>query len=303
MPPTSAPETFHRDRSPCAVVVGVDGSPAALRAVRWSAIEAAGRHLPLHLVFGIDPMSRAGISPRALGHELEVRFAESALAEADKQAHAVDAELEVLASVLFTSPATAMTSVGPAAMICLGSNGARSPHPGHRASTATEVLLTAQCAVTVVRGPAPDYGWAVAPVAPGPRLFDVLDLAVREAVLRGLPLRLLTSWGLGTATSDLATRELDRRLRHHVDRWRARYLHLDVVIVSAPSVEEFLCRNAPRIALFIAPGRLAQDVGTVIHPSAESAIRLLDCPVLMDASSSGSCAAPAVDVNLAVTSP
>src|SRR5687768_13163926 len=38
-----------RRNGPRPVVVGVDGSEQALRAVRWGAAEAAGRHVPLRL--------------------------------------------------------------------------------------------------------------------------------------------------------------------------------------------------------------------------------------------------------------
>src|SRR4051812_22094972 len=48
------------DRSvpPAGVVVGVDGDPAALRAVAWAAQEADRRHLPLDLVQVLPPSHR-----------------------------------------------------------------------------------------------------------------------------------------------------------------------------------------------------------------------------------------------------
>ena len=38
-----------------AVVAGIDGSPAAVRAALWAADEAVGRDIPVRLVYAIDP--------------------------------------------------------------------------------------------------------------------------------------------------------------------------------------------------------------------------------------------------------
>ena len=62
-----------------------------------------------------------------------------------------------------------------------------------------------------------------------------------------------------------------------------RYPRLDAVVVAGPDLDDFLSRNARHIALFNAPQRQSHDVGTVVHPSAETAIRLLDCPVIIGA--------------------
>ncbi|MET0474515.1 MAG: universal stress protein [Mycobacterium sp.] len=259
------------------IVVGVDGSPGALRAVRWATEEAVGRRLPLRLVFAVDPLCQAGVGFP------DRRVAESAMADAAEQAREVDASAEIVPEIVLASPATALVGLaGRAAMICLGSNGARPAHPGHHTSTATEVILTADCPVTVVRGPVPRHGWAVARVEPEPFLFDVLDLAVAEAAMRNLPLRLLTNWDVHTGPSSDA-RDFDLRLRRDLDRWRSKHPRLDAVVVSAPDLDDFLSRNAARIALFVGSPRLRHDVGTVVDSSVESAVRLLDCPLIIGA--------------------
>jgi len=267
------------------IVVGVDGSPGALRAVEWAAVGAAGRRLPLRLVFAVDPSGEAGTD--VAGRRIS-RAAETALAEASRRALVVDRSIQVMTEVVHASPAAALIrgAGGDAAMICLGSNGVRPAHPGHRVSTATEVVLTADCPVAVVRGPSPRYGWAVAKIDSEPSLADVLHLAVTEAALRGLPLRLLTTWTVRTADGEAM--ELDRRLRRNLDRWRQRHPHLDVVVVACPDLDEFLSHNAHRIALFVGPRRQLHGVGTVIDPSVEVATRLLDCPVIIDTGVGGS---------------
>jgi nucleotide-binding universal stress UspA family protein len=275
-----------REAATGAVVAGVDGSPGALVAARWAATEAAGRDLPLRLVFAVDPASDAGSRCQEATTQSRVRFAEDSLAEAARQARTVGGSIEITLEAVHDSPAAALAhGVNRAAMICLGSNGVRPAHPGHRTGTATEVLLTADCPVAVVRGPAPDYGWVVAWVEAEPTLFDTLNLAVSEAVLRGLPLRLLTPVGGADPSGD--TIDLDRRLRRDLDRWRQRYPHLDAVVVGGSDLDEFLVRNGHRIALFVAQPRRAHDVGTVVHPSAESAVRLLSCPLIISAGAAG----------------
>lgn len=273
-----------RTPSPCAVVVGVDGSPGALLATRWAAVEAACRNLPLRLVFAVDPASDAGGRPQEVSARSRVRFAEDALMEAEHQARRAVSAIEVTFEVVHEPPAPALVhGVARSAMICLGSNGIRLAHPGHRTGTATEVLLTADCPVAVIRGSAPDFGWVVVTADPEPTLFDTLGLAVNEAVLRGLSLRVLLPWSLRDARPGCDLAELDRRLRHDLDRWRRQYPHLEIVVVGGQDLDDFLIRNARHISLFVAPARSVHDVGTVIHPGAESAIELLDCPVLINA--------------------
>lgn len=269
---------------PDGIVVGVDGSPSALEAVAWAAEEAVLRRIPLRLVFAVDPMCEAGLLAP------DRPMAERALADAIEQVRSAHPSVEVVPLIVHASPVAALVRVAsPAAMICLGSNGARPTHPGHRTSTATEVLLAAECPVAIVRESAPRYGWAVTLVEEEPSACDVLNLAVAEAVLRGLPLRVVTSWTLRTAPST-ADGDLDRRLRRDLDRWRRRYPHLDAVVVGVPDLDDFLTRAAGRIALFVAPPQSTHGVGTVIHPCAVSALGLLDCPVIFSPD-----ATPAVD--------
>ena len=265
-----------------AVVVGVDGSAGALVAAQWAAVEAGRRNLPLRLVFAVDPAGDGGGQDREASTKSRVDFAEDALAEAERRSRRVVDSVDVTAEVVHQSPAEAMVhAVSRTAMICLGSNGAHHAHPGHGAGTATEVLLTADCPVAVVRGQAPDHGWVVVRSDPEPTLFDTLSLAVNEAVLRGLSLRVVTPWALRDATPHDEVAELDRRLRQNLDGWRRKHPHLDAAVTAAPDLEEFLIRNSRRISMFVAPARRVHDVGTVIHPTAEAAVKLLECPVLI----------------------
>ncbi len=266
------------------MVVGVDGSPGALLAVQWAAVEAAGRGLPMRLVNAIDPMADAGIDP-----EGGRAAAESVLADATRRARAaLGPELQIIDEIALTSPALGMAGGdGPVAMICLGSSGLRPARPGHHGSTATEVILIADCPVAIVRGSVTRHGWVVAQVETDPSLFGVLELAVAEAVWRELPLRLVAGWNVDGDQLAEAERDLERRLRVSLDRWRQRHRQLDVAVIAAPQLEEFLRSNAIRIRLFVGPRRRWHDVGTVLHPDVERALRLLDCSVIVGADLTG----------------
>lgn len=264
-----------------AVVVGVDGSAGANTAVEWAATEAGERGASLQLVFVHDPATEAGgAEARRRGME----FAQVALDSAARAAHTAHAGVDVVTAAVTGIPAaTLVASTNRSAMICLGSNGTRPARPGHRVSTATEVLLGARCPVAVVRPYSPPHGWVVMPLEFEPSLHALLRLAFGEAELRGRPLHLLAD-AMATGAQNLCAADgLDRRLGQELVQLRLQHPHVHVAMSAPASVETFLLTNAGDIALFVAPQRRNHDIGTVLHPSAEAAVRLLRCPVLFGA--------------------
>ena len=55
---------------PAAVVVGIDGSQAAVRAALWAIDEAVDRDIPLRLIYAIDPRDIRGTDPDSAAHRL-----------------------------------------------------------------------------------------------------------------------------------------------------------------------------------------------------------------------------------------
>lgn len=275
-----------------AVIVGVDGSAPALRAVRWAAVEAGERGLPLRLVHAVDPFDATMASAAESGRHRET--VQQFLDDATAQAHAARPDVTVVTDVVACSPAQAMVSEdAPAAMICIGSSGTKPPHPGHRASVATEVLLAARCPVTVIRSEPVIHGKIVAEITREPSAADVLHAAVDEAVVRQLPLWLITGEVRPDAASSITRDELFARLGRDVNRYRTRYPQLDVVAVSpAWGLDDFLRRYVGTIGLFVAAPRQLHDVGTVLHPSAATAFELIDCPVMICGSDTTSTGIP-----------
>ncbi|KAA9157458.1 universal stress protein [Amycolatopsis acidicola] len=141
------------------IVVGMDGSGAAERAVRWSAAEAVRRGMPLHLVHCAS----------APGERLEAPVA-------------VDERVEVCIESTVDKPVRALLrrSAG-AVMVVLGAAGA----------TATGLIAHARCPVAVTRGrelPGVGEGPVVVGVDGSAGSEPALALAFEEAALRQSPL-------------------------------------------------------------------------------------------------------------------
>ena len=265
------------------VRVGVDGTDASRRAVRWAAEEARVRGVGLHIVHAIDPDDDAG------AYEIRTAATSPAVlalldgARAIAQHTAPGLTVETDADV--RPPAIALTDPRfEPVLLCVGSAGQAAPHPGHRVSLTTEVLLAAACAVVVVRGPWNPDGWVVVEVGDSPRSGELLRMGVREARLRSLPLRVLTA-GDPMSEAVKTTRE-DIHRRIVVDLERYRRLAPDLDVVAAPTVwtsEQYLYRYQQRIGLYLAPTRDTHDIGTVIHPDAVRALAVLSCPVMFNA--------------------
>lgn len=260
------------------VVVGVDGSPGATAAVKWAAIEAADRGTPLRLVFVHDPAAEGG---EAVARRRGINAATSALDRAARVAHASHDGVDVMTVAVCGPPAASLVgSADRPAMICLGSHGAQPARLGHRTGTASEVLLAARCPVAVVRPFMPPHAWIVAQVEFGPSLPAVMRLAFGEAQLRGCPLRLLVDWSTAQGTNSDARDDLESRLRQEIGRLQRQHPNVRVSTSASSDVENFLLENAGDISLFVAPPRRTHDIGTIVHPSAEAAVRLLRCPVI-----------------------
>jgi nucleotide-binding universal stress UspA family protein len=80
------------------VVVGIDGSRAALDAALWAVDEAVSRDIPLRLVYAIDSTDNSdtdteGAARKLATAELAVRYAYTAVESTDKP---VKIEVEIL---------------------------------------------------------------------------------------------------------------------------------------------------------------------------------------------------------------
>lgn len=234
------------DRAP-AVVVGVDGSPAALHAARWAIDEAAGRDIPLRLVSVIDPDAPRGAADR----DGRLAAARAALREAGEAVDGAGQSIKVESEILWGRPLAELARESrSAAMICVGSIGLDHACSGE-GSTAAALAGVALCPVAVIQRPAhraaaPNVGGVVARVDNG----AVLRCAFEEARLRRAPLLLISISRIddGDDGSRLAQAQLERR----VARWTRLYPDVEVEsLVARGSVARYFAEDNRPDRLFV----------------------------------------------------
>lgn len=277
--------------APSSVVVGIDGSRAAVRAALWAVDEALSRDIPVRLVTAVEPDDAGHADPeeqqrRVAAAELAVQYALAAVESADR---GVKVETEMLAG----HPTAALLEASrTAAMLCVGAVGLRHFEHSRIGSTATALVTSAHCPVAIIRGsdhgPVQEPGWIVVHLDETPDSAAVLACGVEEARLRRAPLRVLGSWQSrytdvhdSHAVADgnrMVRAQLDRRLSH----WKHRYPDLDVRPVAVHgSVLNYLAKNAAQIQLFVAGARDAESVQQLIGPTGFAALHNTDCSVLI----------------------
>ncbi|MGW5919650.1 universal stress protein [Nocardia fluminea] len=193
-------ETPHRDAD-AAVVVGADGSPGSIAAVRWAARTAADRGRALHIVHCTGPIAQG--TPRsaydafvfATMQDLQ-HAAEKVIATAGDDAREAAPEVTVTTELTHGNPAkTLIAASAHAHLVVLGTT-AGAGAITHLGSTLLAVTSHAHGAVVVVRGPEPDR--RSGPVVVGVDGSSVGESAVvaafAEAALRGVDLVAVHAW-------------------------------------------------------------------------------------------------------------
>ncbi|GAA5103166.1 universal stress protein [Haloechinothrix salitolerans] len=175
------------------VVVGVDGSEPALRAVRWAAREAAGHGVGLRVVhaIGVPEFFPGGaISPSTeLFHLLE-QDSENVLRDAESAAAEAAPGIEVSAESTTDPPVIALIEASSSARsIVLGESGRGTFTGVLLGSTTITLAAHAHCPVIAVRG---DVDRADAPVVVGVDGSELsehaLGCAFEQAAYRGVRL-------------------------------------------------------------------------------------------------------------------
>lgn len=120
--------------SPC-VVVGIDGSRAAMQAAIWALDEAIDRNIPLSLLYAIDSTSNDPNDTAA-----EVATAENIVRRTIKAIESLGKPVKVEAEIVHLHPVAALLEASrSAAMVCVGSIGFQHARRGRIGSTASAV--------------------------------------------------------------------------------------------------------------------------------------------------------------------
>lgn len=265
--------------TPPSIVVGVDGSRAAVRAALWAVDEAVGRGLALRLVAAAEPGTDAAAA------EAAVRAAATAVGSSGSS------ELPAVTTEVIAGPplAALLAAARTATMICVGAVGLRHFERGRVGSTAGALIGAAHCPVAVVRGgqrPASvPPGWVVAELDQTTESAAVLQFAVEEARLRRCPLRVLGTWQSGDHDAHTAP-ESDRVVRANLDRrletWKHRYPDLDVEPVAVRGRGlDYLSDNAASIQLVVIGAGNTAGLGELFGPAGLAALHDTDCSILV----------------------
>jgi nucleotide-binding universal stress UspA family protein len=244
------------------VVVGIDGSQAAIDAARWAVEEALTLNVPLRLVHVIPPMQTGRPPAQTQGDiepfESELEHAQAIIQNAGKP-------VQVETAILHGPPDRVLIEESrEAAMICVGSVGrgrlARMP----LGSTAAALANHAHCAVAIVRtapGSQTENGWIAAVLNDEPDNDAVVHRAMAEARLRKTSVLLI-----------------DRR----VDSWIRRYPDVTVHTIAENSRATRPIENhGESVQLVIVGSADADNVAQLTDYNCHPVLRYGNAPVLL----------------------
>lgn len=293
-------EHAHDAHWPGPVVVGVDGSEAALRAVRWAAAEAQRHRVGLHIVHAIgvpDFFPGGAISPSTeLFHLLE-KDSSAVVSAAELVAHEVAPDVDVRAKST-TDPAVLalIEESRDARCVVLGESG-RGAFTGLLLGSTTVTLAAhAHCPVVAMRGSAEyDTGGPVVVGVDGSELSDcALGAAFEQAAYRDAKLVAVHAY------SDSDTRMVfsearmahdwepleaveQRLLAERLAGWSERYP--DVVVerdVVEAKPRQRLLEWSERACLLVAGSRGRGGLsGLLLGSTSQALLHHASCPVMV----------------------
>jgi nucleotide-binding universal stress UspA family protein len=267
------------DDSPGPVVVGIDGSDAAIGAAEWAAKEAVHQDVPLRLVHVIQiadgPIASTGAYPA------EKNYAETSLRAACSAVAATGLPVKIDTAVLCGDVDSALIAESSnATLICVGSLGISRVASRVVGSTATTLAEHARCPVAIIRrtedGPLPGAGLIAAVLDDEPGNDEVMRWAMEEARVRRAPVLALGVWRW--ALFKIGDEKFYRRLDH----WLRRYPDVEVEVASTRmSVTRYLEGCIGRVQLAVIDGADANQVAQLVGARRLPISTHADCSVLI----------------------
>ncbi|MEH1099838.1 universal stress protein [Micromonospora sp. CPCC 205561] len=279
-----------------AVVVGVDGSESALRAVRLAAVEAARRRRPLRIVHGfIWPLLHVPVDAPAAGppgsglrHQAE-QLVEAASAEAEATAPG----LRISGEIIDGEAAAVLLGEAPAAaMIVLGDRGLGGFSALVVGSVAVQVAAYADCPVLVARGADRTDGPVVVGVDGSETARLATEFAAEAASVRDAPLVALHAYRHPASTGPGDMRPLvydDSELRSEEERVVAeavaglpeRWPDVPLLRETTRGRPATVLAEASRRAQLLVVGRHGRGelAGLLLGSVSQSLLHHADCPV------------------------
>ena len=263
------------------VVVGVDGSQAALAATLWAVDEAVDRDVPLRLVHAIGVVRDPSIPFDV--YRPEIQYGETALRTASSAVSATGKTVKVETDILWDSPDNALSAESrTAAMVCVGSVGIGWVASRLLGSTAATLAEKAHCPVVVVRGRPETHVTAI----PGWVIVDVNDRAGNDLViaqaLKEARLRHAAVLAVGTSTNASGGLTFDE-LEHRVTQWRQDHPDVHIYPVSTDAgLAQFLAKNPEEcVQLAVVGAADADQIQPIVGPHDRALIAHAPCSVMV----------------------
>ena len=261
------------------VVVGVDGSQAAIHAVLWAVDEALARDLPLRLVH-VRP-TEPTVGPPSLAVPLGVEYAETVLRKAHAAILASGKAVKVDTAILEGDPTSVLlTESRNAELVCIGSTGIGVVARRVLGSKATALAEAVHCPIAIIRerdaDEDADRRWIAVAVKPSIDDEDIVVAALEEARLRRTPLLAIGLWDkdFGFTPYD----ELDRLL----EEWRQRYPDVHVHPATTRSgLAHFLAQEHVLIDLVVVGAGDARLLAQIVGPHGHQIVEHSECSVLI----------------------
>ncbi len=290
------------------VLVGVDGSAAALHAALWAAAEADRHHVALHLVHAYQ-LPAAGVSgynpyPPHLLADLRENGG-TVLSDAASQVQRAFPDLPITTLLTYGDPATVLHHIsGQAYLTVVGTHGANRFAVAMGAvglgSVAAGIANTCPGPVAVIH-PDPVPGWmtANAPVVVGvdgsPTSTAAIAFACEAARARRVPLIAVHCWtdpridgpvpsySAGIIDPHLIAEEERARLAHELAEWVVKYPDVDIeqaVVHERPGPG--LLGYAATAQLIVTGSRGHSGLaGMVLGSTSQSLIARSTCPIVI----------------------
>jgi nucleotide-binding universal stress UspA family protein len=288
-----------RQRTNRPVVVGVDGSDDAARAVLWGAAEAHRRRLPLRLVAAFPwTIDRAvgQVGPGDRHRDIVLDRTRTALATARDAATSRYPQLELSHQIVVGDPDDVLAAEGRHAhMLVLGDRGLSRIEGMLVGSTAVAMATHASCPVAIVRGrdlDATDRSLPVVVGADGSRVTDAaIAFAFEAAAERRVPLVAVHTWwdtflypapGVQAYVDGRQT-IMRQQLAERIGEWAVKFPDVQVEQITARDhPARLLLELTARSQLAVVGSRgHGEFIGMILGSVSNALVHKASCPVVV----------------------
>jgi nucleotide-binding universal stress UspA family protein len=270
---------MRNEESPGPIVVGIDGSDAAIGAAQWAAKEAVHQDVPLRLVHVIQ--TTEGPIASADSSWADREYAESSLRAARLAVEATGLPAKIDPAVVCGDADSALLAESKSAtLVCVGSVGIGRVANMMLGSTAAILAEYAQCPVAIIRrtddGPMPDAGFIAVVVDDQPGNEEVLQWAMEEARVRRAPVLALVARSRRLFGSD------DEQFYRRLDHWSRRYPDVEVEVpCTRLSLARYLEGRIGKVQMAVIGARDAHRAAQLVGPHSVAIRAHADCSVLV----------------------